>query len=75
MKLTVVGLGPGPAEWLTEAARARLTAPGARIFARTRMHPALTGVEFESFDTLYDQSDSIAEVEASMVARLLGEGG
>jgi tetrapyrrole methylase family protein / MazG family protein len=75
VKLTVVGLGPGPAEWLTEAARARLTAPGARIFARTRMHPALAGVQFESFDTLYDQSDSLSEVESAIAARLLSAAG
>jgi len=73
VRLTVVGLGPGPSEWLTEAARSRLTVAGARIVARTRLHPALKGVRCESFDDVYDSAASLDEVHARMSARILEE--
>src|SRR5688572_26740181 len=71
MLLTVVGLGPGPAEWVTAAAQARLREPQATVFARTRLHPALDGLRFESFDELYERAESMAEVEAAIARRLL----
>lgn len=78
MRVAVVGLGPGPAEWVTAAARARLRAPGARVFLRTRYLPQLDalleGVAWESFDALYESAASLAEVEDAMVSRLLAAG-
>jgi tetrapyrrole methylase family protein / MazG family protein len=74
MRVTVVGLGPGPRELLTVSAAEALRAPGAVVFARTRLHPALSGVEPESFDAQYDQASSLAEVEAEIVSRLLAVG-
>ena len=54
MRVTVVGLGPGPADWVTAAASARLHEPDARVFVRTRVFPSLghilAGVTWESFD-------------------------
>ncbi len=74
MRLTVVGLGPGPADWLTAAAVARLDAPGIPLFARTRLHPALADIPCQSFDELYDAADSLDEVHALMAERLLAAG-
>ncbi len=75
MRVTVVGLGPGPASWLTLAAVERLGATDARVFARTRLHPALPpDLDCESFDALYERSASLAELEARMVERLLSAG-
>lgn len=72
VRVTVVGLGPGPAEWLTSAARAALRGP--HVFARTRAHPALAGVACESFDDVYDAAGSLGEVHAHMAARLVAAG-
>jgi tetrapyrrole methylase family protein / MazG family protein len=74
LRLIVVGLGPGPAEWLTAAAREHLASPGVRLFARTQMHPALAGHDFESFDALYESSASLDAVHARMVEQLLSGG-
>ncbi|MCA1644972.1 MAG: nucleoside triphosphate pyrophosphohydrolase, partial [Chloroflexi bacterium] len=75
MRVSVVGLGPGPAGWLTGAAEARLRRPGARVFARTRFFPNLAellhGVSWASFDDLYEQAGSIPDLQAAMAERLL----
>ncbi len=73
--ILVVGLGPGSAEWVTEAARSALRLPGARVFARTELHPALPvlleGIPFESFDALYQQAESIDRLHEAIVERLV----
>jgi tetrapyrrole methylase family protein/MazG family protein len=78
MRVSVVGLGPGRLDWITPAARAKLHAPGARVFVRTSFIPGLAelldGVAWESFDTVYDTSDSLDEVQAAILARLLSAG-
>jgi tetrapyrrole methylase family protein / MazG family protein len=76
LRLTVVGLGPGHAEWVSSAAIARLRAAHARVFARTRLHPALQalGIECESFDALYEQAGSLNEVDVAIAQRLLEAG-
>jgi tetrapyrrole methylase family protein/MazG family protein len=78
MRVVIVGLGPGPLEWVTTAATARLRAPGARVFARTRLFPnldqLLAGEAWESFDELYEQGASIEAVHAAMAERLLSAG-
>jgi tetrapyrrole methylase family protein/MazG family protein len=79
MRVAVVGLGPGPRDWITPAALARLRAPGAHVFVRTRFFPELetllAGADWESFDTLYERSDSLEDVNARIAERLLAEGG
>src|SRR5260370_10216377 len=54
VRISVVGLGPGPADWVTPAALGRLRWPRARVFLRTRYFPGieklLEGVTWESFD-------------------------
>jgi tetrapyrrole methylase family protein/MazG family protein len=78
MRVTVVGLGPGPAEWISAAGVARLRTPGLRVFARTRLHPALTtvldGLAWASLDDVYEQAASLAEVESAIVSRLVASG-
>ncbi len=78
MRVSVVGLGPGRLDWITPAARSKLHAPGARVFARTRLLPALAelleGVAWESFDTVYDTAGSLDEVHAAILDRVLSAG-
>src|SRR5581483_718977 len=78
MRVSVVGLGPGPAEWVTGAARTRLGLPGARVFVRTRLFPELdhllAGTRWEAFDALYETATSLDEVHAGIVERLLAAG-
>ena len=78
MRVTVVGLGPGPAGWVPSAGVARLRAPAARVFVRTAVHPAvpelLAGVRYESFDRLYERATSLDAVHASIAERLLAGG-
>src|SRR5437867_3492122 len=68
LRLIVVGLGPGPAEWVGAAAVSALRPPAGHVFARTRFHPALDalGVDCETFDDLYDAAASLPEVEKTM---------
>src|SRR5205823_4224629 len=70
MRLSVVGLGPGPSEWIAPAATTRLRNPGARVFARTRFFPNLAeileGVAWESFDGAYETAASFDDVNATI---------
>jgi tetrapyrrole methylase family protein/MazG family protein len=72
MRITVVGLGPGPAEWLSAAAAGCLRA--GNVFARTALHPALEALDVRcgSFDALYEQASTLDEVHARMAETLLG---
>ncbi len=78
MRVSVVGLGPGPVDWITSAATSRLRLPRAHVFVRTRFFPkldqVLAGIEWQSFDDLYEQAESLAEVETLMAERLLAAG-
>src|SRR5215467_12573635 len=78
MRVTLVGLGPGPREWITPAAINALRSPQARVFARTRHFPGLSAVladrEWESFDDLYETAASLDDVHRQMVERLLSAG-
>jgi tetrapyrrole methylase family protein / MazG family protein len=78
VRISVVGLGPGPADWVTPAAMARLRLAGARVFVRTRFFPGLekllAGISWESFDALYEQAASLTDVSQAMAERLLASG-
>src|SRR5689334_23326763 len=78
MRVSVVGLGPGPREWITPAAEARLRLPNARVFARTRLFPGLPellrGVAWSSFDDIYESAPTLNEVHETIAARLLAAG-
>src|ERR1051326_9183805 len=75
MRVSVVGLGPGPVDWVTPAAVARLTLPKARVFVRTRFFPGLNAllrdVAWSSFDEVYDSAATLAEVHTEIASRLL----
>jgi tetrapyrrole methylase family protein / MazG family protein len=73
-RVVVVGLGPAGAAYLLPVARDAITSAVARI-ARTRRHPAIAdfereGVDFESFDTLYEQAGDLDAVYESIVDEL-----
>jgi tetrapyrrole methylase family protein/MazG family protein len=74
-EVVVIGLGPGPAELLTEPAR-RLWerfAPDAR-FVRTARHPAVAALgAHRSFDETYEQATTLEDVYPAIVERLVAE--
>jgi tetrapyrrole methylase family protein/MazG family protein len=78
MRVSVVGLGPGPLDWISLAAASRLRLPRARVFVRTRFFPnldqVLADVAWQSFDDLYEQAESLADVDKAMAERLLEAG-
>src|SRR5438105_3754225 len=79
VRVSIVGLGPGPFELVTPAATARLYAPGVAVFARTRFFPGLdellSGLAWESFDDVYEPAPSLEAVSDAIVDRLLSAGG
>jgi tetrapyrrole methylase family protein/MazG family protein len=69
-RVTVVGLGPAGPELITAQTRAAIDAASVR-FVRTTRHPAAAAVAgAESFDRLYDTSDTMDEVYARIVDAL-----
>lgn len=71
--VVVVGLGPAGPGYLTEAARSAIR-DTPRRFLRTAVHPSATEVQgAESFDHLYEESESFDAVYAGMVQRLVDE--
>src|SRR5919202_946771 len=78
MRVSIVGLGPGPPGWITGATMDRLRTPGARLFARTRFFPGLDALfadrHWDSFDDLYETAESLDEVNRRMAERLLASG-
>lgn len=75
--ITVVGLGPGDPGQMTLAARETLEGAG-RLFLRTEIHPTTAamrkwGLRWESFDRLYQQGASFADVYMRITERLLAE--
>ncbi|MFP3853480.1 MAG: nucleoside triphosphate pyrophosphohydrolase [Anaerolineales bacterium] len=72
--VTIVGLGPGDPGLISRTAWDRLTAAD-RVFLRTSMHPAVETIPFkgevESFDPLYEDSDSFQAVYRQIVDRLM----
>ena len=75
--ITIVGLGPGDEGQVTREAWQVLTA-AAEVWLRTERHPTVgrlpEHVNLHSFDSLYDQGESFADVYEGIVARLLDLG-
>lgn len=76
-KITVVGLGPGTWEYLTLQG-AKTLKNAQRIFLRTEKHPAAKalrarGIEYSSFDSLYEKEATFEGVYAKIVRRLIEE--
>jgi len=64
--ITIVGLGPGRAEYLSNGALNALRQAD-RVLLRTCRHPVVTelaalGIKWASLDEIYDSSENIAEV-------------
>jgi tetrapyrrole methylase family protein/MazG family protein len=71
--ITVVGLGPAGAAYLSTAVVA-LMSNAERTFLRTARHPAAEGLDgVESFDHLYDSADTFEQVYAQIVEALVAE--
>jgi tetrapyrrole methylase family protein/MazG family protein len=75
-RLTVVGLGPAGADLIVPAAMAAIDA-ATRRFVRTAHHPAVddlraVGIEFESFDGVYQREPDLDRVYAAIVDALIG---
>lgn len=75
--ITVVGLGSGGEDQLTLGILKVLEASGHR-YCRTAQHPAVAelgrrGIAFESFDALYERSDSFEQVYEDIAERLLSQ--
>ncbi|RKP45437.1 nucleoside triphosphate pyrophosphohydrolase [Cohnella endophytica] len=73
--ITVVGLGSGGEDQLT-LGTLKVLEQSKRRYLRTADHPAvadlkLRGVSFESFDSLYEQSDSFEDVYEAIANSLL----
>ena len=74
-RITVLGLGPGRIEHLTEQAQAALLATSRR-YLRTEHHPAAAslwerGMPYASYDGIYDSAESLDEAYARIVSALL----
>jgi tetrapyrrole methylase family protein/MazG family protein len=70
--ITVVGLGPGAAEYLSEAARRAITEDLSLAYLRTRRHPAAARFpQAHSFDDLYESTATFDEVYAGIVEALV----
>ena len=74
-QLTVIGLGAGDFEQLQMGVYKQLKG-AKKLFVRTLDHPVLKelaeeGVQFESFDHVYEKHDSFAPVYEEIAAILL----
>ncbi len=72
--ITIVGLGPSSAEYLTRQAW-EVMAAAEDLYVRTSKHPALealpSSVEIHAFDKYYDQEESFDQVYDSIVEEIL----
>jgi tetrapyrrole methylase family protein / MazG family protein len=72
--ITIVGLGPGPADDLTRRAWDALSKARA-VYLRTSRHPCVPdlpqGPEYHSFDALYDSAQDFAQVYETIASEVL----
>lgn len=74
LKIHVVGLGPGGRDGLPLGTYHKLKS-GLPVFLRTRIHPVVEdllgeGIDFTSFDELYESGEKFAEIYLEMTRRL-----
>ena len=73
MGISVVGLGPGDGRLLTREAWQILTTTS-HLYLRTSRHPAVNdlpdSIPVTSFDTIYEQAETFAEVYEQIVSKL-----
>ena len=73
--VTVVGLGPGGPEYVTDHTRAEIARVAAR-FLRTARHPSASLVpDATTFDEVYEQADTFDDVYAEITERLVAADG
>ena len=74
MPLTIVGLGPGSADLLTQEA-VRVLDEADLILFRTRIHPTIDELdltaETRDFDALYDSAPSFDDVYETIVQEIM----
>lgn len=72
--ITVVGLGPGDARYLSKEALSAIE-EAKQLYVRTERHPTLSqlGIEAQSFDALYESAESFDEVYETIAQTLLGK--
>lgn len=71
--LTIVGLGPGSLDYLSEEARQVLMG-ASKLFVRTSWHPVLDeleGLRYESFDSLYEEADTFDDLYLEIAEKLI----
>ena len=75
--ITIVGLGPGAFDQLTQEALTTLS-QASEVWLRTARHPVVphlpAGPAIRSFDSLYEEARTFEEVYATMAQRLLALG-
>ena len=75
--ITIVGLGPGAFDQLTQEAIATLS-QASEIWLRTARHPDVShlpaGPAIHSFDSLYEEAETFEEVYATIAQRVLALG-
>ena len=73
MPLTIIGLGPGPAELLTFAAH-RTLSEAQEVYLRTARHPTVAELpghpDVHSFDHLYGTLPSFTEVYSAIIQQV-----
>jgi len=74
-KIYIVGLGPGNIDSLTQGAIKRINS-GEKNFLRTKEHPTTkyfdhNGIEYSTFDSIYEEKDEFSQVYQSIVDELL----
>ncbi|MBE2269788.1 MAG: hypothetical protein IAE80_16245, partial [Anaerolinea sp.] len=74
MTITIVGLGTGHVDDLTRRAWKTLESAGV-VYLRTNQHPCVpdlpAGVEYRSFDEIYEANDSFDDVYAAITERII----
>lgn len=73
--ITIVGLGPGALDLASLVAREKVLDPGARLFLRTRQHPAADDIAavrgFETCDDLYTAGATFEDVYTAVTERIV----
>jgi len=76
-KLTIVGLGPGSLEYVSMGTMDKLKS-ASKILLRTGKHPVVEdlirlGLQFETFDALYELFDDFGKIYAEIAAAVIRE--
>ncbi len=73
IEITIVGLGPGKADWLTQEARAALAA-AREVWVRTARHPTvaeLPEIPWQPMDSFYEREEDFSAVYRAIAEEIL----